>query len=432
MVILLAKYLAILACEAPIIRRVMNLKLLLSGIAFVSLLPQAQARYGEGGWGFGGVGLGGVFVNSAEPSDINFGQEESDKIGYSIHLKGGLSWYIAPIFVLDIMGGYYYSDVSGDAPVSGAEAVSIQHRVGLFQLSPRFRFGELGRWQLGPLYKLHFGTDTNYRERQGQDTGEEPMTHYLGAHLNYDIPSATERTIYRVGLEALTDISDNRTIIQANLLFEIGFNLWDGEHSYEEPEQLVEEPMDEGPFVEENLPPLEEELIEPEPYEDPDAVSATATGNAVLIRFPGDRFQFATGMSHIGSSQTREYVRELGEFFARNDSTWERISIVGHTDRRGPKGRERAVNMELSEARARTVYNAMVAAGVNASKMRYEGRAFDEPVPGAPDNAAGWKLNRRVAITVEGVRAPQQIIEQINDLNRKYGYGTQRLTDDLE
>lgn len=406
----------------------MKLKSFLCGAILFSLFPQAQARYGEGGWVFGGLGVGGVYVNSSEPSDINLTHDESDKMGYGLHLKGGLSWYMAPMFVLDVMAGYHYSDVSGDAPAAGTEAVSIQHRLGIFQLSPRFRFGELGRWQLGPMYKLHFGTDTNYRERQGQDAGEEPMTHYLGAHLNYDIPSATEKTIYRVGIEALTDISDNRNIIQANLLFEIGFNLWDGEHTYEEAERLPEEPIDEGPIVEENLPPLEEE-IQTEEFEDPEAVTAKATGNAVLIRFPGDRFRFATGMSHIGSSQTREYIRELGEFFARNDDTWEKVSVVGHTDRRGPKGREREINIELSEARARTVYNAMVAAGMNPAKMRSEGRAFDQPVPGAPDNAAGWRLNRRVEFTVEGVRAPERIIEQINELNRKYGYGRQNVTE---
>ncbi|MEZ4814156.1 MAG: OmpA family protein [Bdellovibrionota bacterium] len=406
----------------------MKLVKILSFLLILLILPQAHARYGQGGWLFGGIGAGGVMVGSSEPSDINVGQSESDKLGYAIHLKGGLSWYIAPAFVIDFMGGYYFSDVSGDAPSTGAEAVSIQHRVGLFQISPRFRFGDLGRWQIGPLYKLHFGTDTNYRERQGQDAGDEPMTHYLGAHLNYDIPSETEKTIYRFGVEALTDISDSRTILQANLLFEIGFNLWDGESTYEEPEQLQEEVYDDSLGIEENLPPLEEELL-PAEEPDPNEVSAQASGNAVLIRFPGDRFQFATGMSHIGSAQTREYVRELGEFFARNDEAWEKVRIVGHTDRRGPKGRERVVNMELSEARARTVFNAMVAAGMNPAKMRYEGRAFDEPVPGATDDAAGWKLNRRVEITVEGVRAPEQILEQINELNRKYGYGRERVSE---
>lgn len=405
----------------------MKIKSLIAVVALASFLPQAEARYGEGGWIFGGLGAGGVMVNSSEVSDINIGQNESDKLGYALHLKGGLSWYMAPSFVADVMLGYYYSDVSGDAPSAGAQAVSIQHRVGLFQISPRFRFGELGKWQIGPLYKLHFGTDTNYRERQGQDIGDEPRMHYLGAHLNYDMPSETEKTIYRFGVEALTDISDSRNIIQANLLFEIGFNLWSGESTYKEPERVQEE-IDEGPAVVEDLPAVEEELppIDQEPYVDPDAVTAQATGNAVLIRFPGDRFRFATGMSHIGSEQTRQYIRELGEFFARNDTVWEKISIIGHTDRRGPKGRERIINKELSEARARTVYNSFLNSGVNAAKMRYEGRAFDEPVPGATDDAAGWKLNRRVEFTVEGVRAPEQILDQINELNRKYGYGSQR------
>ncbi len=407
-------------------------------VVFISTFATAHARYGQGTWGFGGVGAGVVMVKSSELSDINVGFQESAKTGYSIQLKGGLGWYVAPSFVLDVMAGFVHSDVSGDAPAVGQDAVAIQHRTGLFQLSPRFRFGDQGRWQVGPLYKLHFGTDTNYREIEGQDAGSEPMTHFAGLHLNYDMPSESEQTIYRFGLEAVTDISDKRSILMGSVLFEVGFNLWGGDVKPKKRESYDDRVRKKAPpVVEEDLPPMtEEELLPPvetaptpvatpvSAADDPDAVLAQARGNAVVVRFPGDRFQFATGMSHIGSKATREYIRELGEFMARNDKIWEKMSIVGHTDRRGPKGRERAVNMELSEARARTVFNTMVAAGSNPAKMRYEGKAFDQPVAGAGDDEMGWKLNRRVELKYSGVRAPQKILQQINQLNAKYGYGS--------
>jgi len=405
----------------------------------------SQARYGQGLWWFGGAGIGGAMVNTSKVNPIgnpvNSGLAEQDKVGYALHVKTGPSWYIGSSFVLDAMLGWQYLSVSGKAP-TGGEAVTIKHTLGLLQLSPRFRFGDIGKWQIGPLYKMEFGTDTSFTEREGQFLGEKPRTHYLGAHINFDMPSGTEQTIYRIGFEALKNMTGSRDAFKANLLFEIGFNLFGGEDTYESTEEpaVEEAPSDEG-AIEENLPPEEAEAIAPleeealpeappaeaAPAQEANAndVSARSSGNEVFIRFPGDRFQFATGMSHIGSKQTREYLRELGEFLAQNAASWEKGMIVGHTDRRGPRGREREVNIELSEARARTVYNTLVAAGVNGEKLRYEGHAFDEPVPGAPDNAIGWKLNRRVELTFSGVRAPEALIEQINDLNRKYGYGRQ-------
>jgi outer membrane protein OmpA-like peptidoglycan-associated protein len=441
----------------------MNLKKFAAvAIAFLSL-SQAQARYGEGGWVFGGIGAGGVMVKSKEPSDININFTESDKIGYSVHLKGGVSWYFAPMFVADGSLGFVYSSVSGDAPAAGQESVSITHTLGLFQLSPRFRFGDLGKWQVGLLYKLYFGSDTAFRESES-GTAATPMTHYLGLQFNYDMPSATEKTIYRFGVEALTDVSDPRTIFMGNLVFEMGFNLWGSNSSYEAPrdegypEDKEKDKDLEATAVDEDLPPEDSEQppaegelealpvqngaaenAPPPPPPPPPAaaeqeevdegkVAATSNGSSVLIKFPADRFQFATAMSHIGSKQTRAYLRDLGEFMSQNDSAWGSCLIVGHTDRRGNAGREREINKELSEGRARTVYNALVAAGMNPNKMRYEGHGFDEPLPGAGDNPAGWRANRRVTLTFEGVRKPDALISQINDLNKRYGYKKQRAT----
>lgn len=384
------------------------------------------ANYGQGLWLFGGAGLGIVSLKSSEsnPStlgQVNPGRPEQDKLGYSFHVKAGPSWYINPSFVADAMLGWDYSKISGKAEQSGDEDVSISHQLGFFSLSPRYRFGETGRWQLGPLYKLKFGTDTSYTEREGQNINEKPMTHYLGLHLNWDIPSESQKTIYRVGFEPMIDLSNPRTIITANLLFEIGFRLFGDEsapittHQEETNEVISAAP-------EENLVEESEEMLP----EDDNAVSAKAKGNVVFIRFPSDRFLFATGMSHIGVSETREYLKELGEFLATNEESWDRGIVVGHTDRRGPKGREREVNQELSTARAETVKQALIKAGVSAKKLSSYGKAFDEPVPGAADNAEGWRKNRRVELSFEGVNAPDHLIGEINRLNRKYGFGNQR------
>jgi hypothetical protein len=77
--------------------------------------------------------------------------------------------------------------------------------------------------------------------------------------------------------------------------------------------------------------------------------------------------------------------------------------------------------LELSQARAKTVYDALIAGGAKADKLQFEGRSFDEPVEGAPDTPQGWKLNRRVELSLEGVSDPSPIVEGINQLNEKFG-----------
>jgi flagellar motor protein MotB len=142
---------------------------------------------------------------------------------------------------------------------------------------------------------------------------------------------------------------------------------------------------------------------------------------SIVLRLPSDRFQFATGMSHIGSLQSREYLKSLGAFLADNNQSFRGLVIVGHTDKRGPAGREREVNLELSEARAKSVFEALISGGAKAEKLRYEGKAFDEPVEGAPDNSKGWKLNRRVELNLEVISDQDSLVNGINDLNKKFG-----------
>ena len=77
------------------------------------------------------------------------------------------------------------------------------------------------------------------------------------------------------------------------------------------------------------------------------------------------------------------------------------ISVIGHTDsipvqRSNPL----ASNQGLSEARARTIADALVAAGVPAELVSAEGRAAQQPIA---DNATadGRARNRRVEIVIE-------------------------------
>ncbi len=427
---------------------------------FISLV--SHARYGLGLWTVGGGEIGGMMLSSnvVNPgtSTVNPGLKEMDKTGFLFGAKAGLSWYVSSVFALDLLGGWSSLNLTSKAS-GGGKAVEIKKGLTFVEVFPRFRFGDLGRWQLGPVYRGLLGSNANFSETVSSTEKKSSTMNFLGIGFNFDMTSPTEKTLYRIGLQALTDVSDTRNIYMGNLSFQIGFDLFgSGEaipYSFQ-PELYPGEDVgvlpvvqnlplvEEGISVRESEPmPLKEEFNET-PIQKMDLPSTETpllqniegqagelserTKNesseirpSVFIRLPSDSFRFASGMSHIGSAQSREYLKSLGALLSENDQTFQTLTIVGHTDKRGPAGREREVNMELSEARAKSVYEALIAGGVRAEKLRYEGKAFDEPVEGAPDNSKGWKLNRRVELNLEAVSNSDLLVDGINQLNKKFG-----------
>jgi type VI secretion system protein ImpK len=75
------------------------------------------------------------------------------------------------------------------------------------------------------------------------------------------------------------------------------------------------------------------------------------------------------------------------------------VLVTGHTDNTPIRTARFPSNWHLSEERARTVRDLMVASGVPADRVRAEGRAEGEPVR-PNDSDANRALNRRVEITV--------------------------------
>jgi outer membrane protein OmpA-like peptidoglycan-associated protein len=75
----------------------------------------------------------------------------------------------------------------------------------------------------------------------------------------------------------------------------------------------------------------------------------------------------------------------------------ERVSIEGHTDDRG----ERGMNLKLSEARAASVREVLVKAGVEPTRISSKGFGPERPV--MPNtSAAGREVNRRVEFVIVG------------------------------
>ena len=87
---------------------------------------------------------------------------------------------------------------------------------------------------------------------------------------------------------------------------------------------------------------------------------------------------------------------------ALNDRSSYRVKVEGHanptTNPRNPYGRSREENLELeplSEARARTVVDALVRQGVDRNRLSYTGKGGSRPVA-AWDDYNNWWKNRRV------------------------------------
>jgi type VI secretion system protein ImpK len=80
------------------------------------------------------------------------------------------------------------------------------------------------------------------------------------------------------------------------------------------------------------------------------------------------------------------------------------VLVTGHTDNTPMRTVRFPSNWHLSEERARSVRELIVAAGVPAERVRAEGRADGEPVA-ANDTPANRALNRRVEITLLAVTA---------------------------
>lgn len=99
--------------------------------------------------------------------------------------------------------------------------------------------------------------------------------------------------------------------------------------------------------------------------------------------------QFEQGKSEL-NDQAKFALHDLAKLMKKN--TGLKVSIVGHTSAEGDAQK----NQELSEARAKAAVDFLVSEGVDASRLKYEGKGSSEPVdPKKPE------LNRRTKFIVE-------------------------------
>lgn len=105
------------------------------------------------------------------------------------------------------------------------------------------------------------------------------------------------------------------------------------------------------------------------------------------------RFEFDFDSDTVRSEHRDGLDRIIRFMQARPDA---RARLVGHTDNRGPE----AYNQGLSERRARSVRDHLLAAGIDGARITIEGRGEHEPVASNATEAGRQRNRRVVAITV--------------------------------
>jgi len=110
-----------------------------------------------------------------------------------------------------------------------------------------------------------------------------------------------------------------------------------------------------------------------------------------LVANVGDRVFFGTDQSTVGADQRDVLTRQAGWL---NQYPQVQATIEGHADERGT----REYNLALGQRRANSARDALVASGVNSSRLSVVSYGKDRPAALGSDEAS-WAQNRR-AVTV--------------------------------
>ncbi len=103
---------------------------------------------------------------------------------------------------------------------------------------------------------------------------------------------------------------------------------------------------------------------------------------------------FESGSARLTASSSAAIARLTAML---NDKPAVTARLIGHTDSQGGE----AANADLSRRRAKAVYDAIVASGISASRLSYEGRGEASPIA-SNETAAGRRANRRTEFITFG------------------------------
>ena len=127
-------------------------------------------------------------------------------------------------------------------------------------------------------------------------------------------------------------------------------------------------------------------------------LEARETERGVIVNLPDVLFEFGQSTLTDGASGRVQSIADV----LNTQAAGRRVSVEGHTDAIGSED----ANQRLSEARARSVADALSGSGVGESRLSTAGYGEHYPVapntnPDGSDNAAGRAKNRRVEVVIE-------------------------------
>lgn len=133
---------------------------------------------------------------------------------------------------------------------------------------------------------------------------------------------------------------------------------------------------------------IKEQYDRLKPYEKNIPLLPLKVGNSVVLK----NIFFETDKSTLKTESEVE-LNKLKEFLINNPSV--KIEIGGHTDNEGSHD----YNQQLSEERAKAVFNYLTGKGISANRLTYKGYSFDKPIA---DNETeeGRAKNRRTEFKI--------------------------------
>jgi flagellar motor protein MotB len=121
------------------------------------------------------------------------------------------------------------------------------------------------------------------------------------------------------------------------------------------------------------------------------SLSPIDVGETIILR----NIFFDTGKYNLKPESVSE-LKKLLEFMEHNPAL--KIEIGGHTDNVGGE----AYNLELSENRAKSVFDFLTQRGIEPSRLTYRGFGYSKPIA-TNDTQDGRAKNRRTEISITGI-----------------------------
>jgi OOP family OmpA-OmpF porin len=145
-----------------------------------------------------------------------------------------------------------------------------------------------------------------------------------------------------------------------------------------------------GIYDKDDACPDEAGVKDPDPKKHGCPVKAIFTETEIVIL---EQVQFDTAKATIKPASD-QLLNEVAKIL-KDHPEIAKIEVQGHTDNRGGA----AYNKALSEARARSVVDALVKRGIEKKRLAPKGYGQDKPLDAA-NNEAAWAKNRRVQFII--------------------------------